>query len=141
MKLELRFDPTSLDMAESGAIWAGIWLECKGTAFPEVGWNDMAVAFACELLDVARHLRVNDPECKRVRFFDGPFWVDLRLAEDGRLAVAAGSRYPDAYWKCITSLGEFVSTLEVASSEIVNSCVERGWTDQDDVRRLAAMVR
>jgi hypothetical protein len=115
-------------------------LECDGVPFPEVQWNDMVVAFCCEVLDVVLHMSANNPARNVVRFFDGPHWIELRPTMDGRLVAEAGSRHSGLGWTCVTVLNDFVNTLKAVCSEIVDSSIERGWGEQPDVRRLATAL-
>lgn len=138
--LRLRFDPASLSLSDSGAIWGGIWLECDDKRFPEYLWNDLVVAFACDLFDNLRCLGRDRPGPLRVRFFDGPFWVDLALDLRGPLRITAGSQRPALAWGCVSDAKQAIDGVAETCSDILSSCISSGWEANDDVRRLAEQV-
>ena len=136
MEFELFCDVESLDLARSGSIWGGVWIGISGCHFPESNWNDMPVAFLVELIDAVDFVRQAEGRCRRVRFFDGPFWIDLVGLGDGAVNVSANGHC--AGKKATVSAHDMARSLAEVRIELVRACLERGWGDQMDVRRLRA---
>ncbi|MER7754511.1 hypothetical protein [Kitasatospora sp. NPDC097643] len=126
---DVRWDAESLECAGAGAIWGGVWVETEGEAFPERGWHDLPVAFVAELLDAFAEVGAGPGRRRRVRFFDGPFWVDLAGVDGGGVAVTAGSRTAEAAAPALTG----------AADALLLACQGRGWGEHSDVRRLRAI--
>ncbi|WP_162929152.1 hypothetical protein [Streptomyces sp. YIM 130001] len=126
----------SLDRARSGAIWGDIWVDMSGYAYPESHWNDMAVALLVELLDAVESLDGASDKQARVRFFDGPFWIDLAGRGDGALHLSV--RIDGVERQEAVDLGELRESLKRVGGELATACVGRGWGDEQEVRRLQA---
>ncbi|WP_128559257.1 hypothetical protein [Streptomyces triticagri] len=126
----------SLDQARSGAIWGDIWVRISGYAFPESHWNDMAVALLVELLDAVDSLAQDAERRIRVRFFDGPFHIDLAGLGGGVLHASASIDGTER--QGTVDLGELRQSLKRLGAELAATCVERGWGEEMDVRRLQA---
>ncbi|MEU8682148.1 hypothetical protein [Streptomyces sp. NPDC048611] len=129
----------SLEMAKSGAVWGDVWVDIDFAPFPEEGWNDMAIAFMAELLEVACSFQQSSDTQRRVRFFDGPFWLELSLDCAGNVGITAGGR--SEYLSSSIELDRMVLDLKSSAKELVEACNQRGWADQGDVRRLAFLCR
>jgi hypothetical protein len=71
-----RVDVTSLQVARSDAIWGAVWWEIGKQAYPELEWNDLAVAVVVEMLMAVQDVR-RGADFRTVRFFDGPFWIEF----------------------------------------------------------------
>ncbi|MDX2290901.1 MULTISPECIES: hypothetical protein [Streptomyces] len=139
MEFKLVCDTESLDLARSGSVWGNIWVEISGLAFPEPHWNDMPVAFLAELLDAVAHVRSGDGDRRRVRFFDGPFWLDLVGRENGgTLEVTVNASGTSGARVVAVDAQEAARSLAAVRDELVRACLQRGWGDQMDVRRLQA---
>jgi hypothetical protein len=136
MELELFCDVRSLDLARSGSIWGNVWINISGYPFPESNWNDMPVAFLVELLDAVAFVRHAEGRRRRVRFFDGPFWIDLVGRGDGAVSVSANAHGADK--EATVSAHDMAKSLAAIRIELVRACLERGWGEQMDVRRLQA---
>ncbi|MFI8235440.1 hypothetical protein ACIGDI_42330 [Streptomyces sp. NPDC085900] len=136
MEFELFCDVESLDLARSGSIWGNVWIDISGCPFPESNWNDMPVAFIVELIDAVSFVRQAEGRRRRVRFFDGPFWIDLVGRGDGAVNVSANAHGADK--KVTVSVHDMARSLTAVRTELVRACLERGWGEQMDVRRLQA---
>lgn len=134
MEFELHCDVSSLDLARSGAIWGNIWVDFAGYSFPEEGWNDMPVAFLVELFDAVSSAGRGKGVRQRVRFFDGPFWLDL-TGQDGELITIAANAHGSDHASTV-SVSDVSRSLAAVCGELVRVCLERGWGEQMDVRRL-----
>lgn len=136
MEFELFCDLESLDLARSGSIWGDVWIGISGFHFPESNWNDMPVAFLVELIGAVSFVHQAEGRRRRVRFFDGPFWIDLAGLGDGAVNVSANAHGADK--KATVSAHDMARSLTAVRIELVRACLERGWGDQMDVRRLQA---
>ncbi|WP_146075692.1 hypothetical protein [Streptomyces sp. Ru62] len=134
MEFELFCDLESLDLARSGSIWGDVWIEISGSPFPEANWNDMPVAFLAELIDALAFARQAAGRSTRVRFFDGPFWIDLVGRGDDSVSVSANSH--GAGEEATVSAQDMARSLAAVREKLVRACLERGWGEQMDVRRL-----
>ncbi|MCP9206559.1 hypothetical protein [Streptomyces cucumeris] len=136
MDFELFCDVESLDLARSGSIWGNVWIDVAGCPFPESNWNDMPVAFLAELLDAFAFVRHAEGGRRRVRFFDGPFWIDLVGQGGGAVSVSLNAH--GAGKQATVSARDMARSLGAVRMDLVRVCLEHGWGEQMDVRRLQA---
>ncbi|MGO4461971.1 hypothetical protein AB4039_32460 [Streptomyces sp. M-16] len=136
MEFEVLCDVESLNLARSGSIWGNVWVDISGFSFPEPNWNDMPVAFIMELLDAVDFVRRAEGRRRRVRFFDGPFWIDLAGRGDGAVSVSANAH--GACKEATVSARDMARSLAAVRIALVRACLARGWGEQMDVRRLQA---
>ncbi|MEW2163857.1 hypothetical protein AB0912_12785 [Streptomyces sp. NPDC007084] len=138
MGFALRCDADSLEISNSGTIWGGVWIEAGGEAFPQVGWNDMSVAFAVELGIALMGAGGSDSSSMRVRFYDGPFWVMVGGSGTGQLVLTLGGPHEK---KVVTlpAVEAFESFISTASG-LLDACHARGWGGNRDVVRLEGVV-
>ena len=134
MKFDLHYDASSLEKARSGAIWGSIWVDMHGRPFPEAHWNDLPVAFLAELSSAVAQAGNSDGHARRVRFFDGPFWIDLtgQKGDEIKLSVNSGRDIPDV----VISAAELTRILTRVGRALSEACQARGWGDHADVQRL-----
>ncbi|KUN98912.1 hypothetical protein [Streptomyces caeruleatus] len=137
MSFEVRFDAGSLEQARSGAIWGGVWVELSGVAFPESGWNDMPVAFVVEFLDAVQDVRAASGRRRTVRFFDGPYWVDLTNRDGESIELSVNAAVPGG--TAVASAEELLRSLNAVGDALLEACRAHGWGDQPDFRRLQAL--
>jgi hypothetical protein len=131
-------DEMSLESAASGAIWGAVWWDIAGPGFPEAEWNDLAVAFAVENLAAVREVATG-ARSRRVRFFDGPFWVEFSRDQQGmRFSITTSDGHRVECDK--PEFASIVSQVETASQKLVAECAERGWGEQADVQHLRALL-
>ncbi|MFI6156714.1 hypothetical protein ACIBCA_29000 [Kitasatospora sp. NPDC051170] len=135
MSFEVFCDIETLDLARSGSIWGDVWINIDGFDFPESNWNDMPLAFLVELLDAIADVRRREGD-RRVRFFDGPFWVDLSGQGDGTVSISTNA--PGGDKQVTVSARDISRSLEAIRVNVVRACLGRGWGEHLDVRRLQA---
>ncbi|MFF2073882.1 hypothetical protein ACFVXG_03905 [Kitasatospora sp. NPDC058162] len=130
--MTVHWDTESLERTGSGPIWGGVWCEIEGEAFPEQGWSDFPVLFAAELLDAFAEVASAPRRRRRVRFYDGPFRVELASGENGAVILTAESRSAELP----------VDSLTSAAAGLVRACTAHGWAEDPEVRRIrAALIR
>lgn len=139
MEFSLHCDLESLEASRSGTIWGGVWIEAADESFPEFRWNDMPVAFTCELTSALAAAKRREHFSKRVHFFDGPFWLLLDSSSSGELVVSL--RGPGSE-KVLNPLpvAETVENVLPMTLGLLDACRARGWGENPDVVRLAGIV-
>jgi hypothetical protein len=137
VSLVFHVDVMSLEAAGSGAIWGGVWWTVGADEFPELKWNDLAVAVAVAVLAAVRD--VNDgADHRRVRFFDGPFWIEFARDKAGSYSVTTSA---GSHFECNElDFDGVVRQVADACGELFGECEQRGWIEQEDVRRLGMML-
>ncbi|MEU9247717.1 hypothetical protein [Streptomyces sp. NPDC048385] len=140
MELRLHCDDETLDMARSGTIWGGVWMELHGEAFPEADWNDMAVALTADLVDaLAVSVKGGVRSC-RIRFYDAPFWVGLDPTGAGGVLVRRGES--DKGKRQMQLSAEAVAQgVRLTASALLDACRARRWGDNSEVVRLARALK
>ncbi|UIX35157.1 hypothetical protein [Streptomyces sp. GQFP] len=136
MEFSLRCDFESLEISRSEAIWGSVWIESCGEVFPEFEWNDMPVAFTCELASVLEAARGKSFRSGRVRFFDGPFWVMVDCPVPGECVVTLGGSGGSKALAMIP-MGKIVESVRSIARGLLEACHSRGWGGNPDVIRLA----
>src|SRR5262245_42851085 len=136
MPMTLRIDGDSLDISASEAVWGGVWLEIDGHPFPETKWNDLVLALVTELLEALRDAGRGGG--RRVRFFDGPHWIDLRGDDDGSVRLSTSDQHATTI--AATDLPGVIGQVQDTARELVALCERRGWSDLHDVRRLRLLT-
>jgi hypothetical protein len=138
MPVALRIDGDSLEVSASEAVWGGVWLEIEGHAFPEPKWNDLVLAFVTELLEGLRGAARRQHDKRRVRFFDGPYWVDLQRDATGVVTIGTTDGHSASCDS--TEMARLVAEVEDTARRLVELCRQRGWSDLHDVRRLQLLT-
>jgi hypothetical protein len=137
-KISVRCEPESLETAKSGAIWGNVWLDCSATAFPEVGWSDLAVSSLTDLGLAVTSLRLKGGGTE-FRFFDGPFSVNFSVVDDDEiLVVLKESERRIGYGQ--VNRRQFVATLLECGKAVLAECVARNWSDSSEVRELERVM-
>jgi hypothetical protein len=115
-----------------------VWVECGDVSFPEFRWEDMPLAFLLQFMGSLSLLNSADNRSSRVRFFDGPFWLNLEAAGDGMIRVSDNRDALNVEF--LVEIDEQLTLARVLALELVESCRKRGWSEQMDVRRLADFI-
>lgn len=132
-------DVTSFEMSNSGAIWGGVWISGKEQDFPEHGWNDLVVAFLVELHRAVDQIRRAGGHV-RVRFFDGPYWLDLKAEQGGLLSIEAAGEKAGVGFNNTLDFRDFEHHLIDETILVLRECKIRGWSEQSDVQLLASHI-
>lgn len=67
----------SLDASGGRPIWGEIWIKAGEVEFPDAEWSDLIVALSADFLHATIELERGKSKTVFVRFFDGPFEVEL----------------------------------------------------------------
>jgi hypothetical protein len=139
MNFKLEYDLRDLERSRSGAIWGSIWIALGDEVFPEERWNDMPVALLNEFARAVGQLKPDSPEV--VRFFDGPFSATFRQTAPSIVEVSLdGSTLRSSIHGTADSEG-LVLAVHNAAAEMYRACVESGWSEDQNVKRLRAFVK
>ena len=138
MKFGFCISTERMEITNSGTVWGDVWVHIDGHAYPEVGWNDLPVAFAIELITAVREV-ASRPGKAEVRFFDWPFWIVFETADDGACSIR--SSFGDEVALAPVEFARVVGRVDSVARSLAHACISKGWGDQIDVRRLTALVQ
>jgi hypothetical protein len=131
-KLTSVIDTGSLQRSSSGTIAGVVYAQAGELCFLERNWNDLVVSVVIEWLDVASKLALGASWKEHFHFLDGPFAIELSLAE-GRIIQAI---LIERQLAGDVVVGEFQSDLDALLSNaysiadsLVAECDRRGWTN------------
>lgn len=137
---DVDIDCTTLERSRSGAITGKLSVAFGGAWFPERQWYDFPVV----VLDwwLAALLRLSTGEAQ-LRFMDGPFLVVLSLQKDGscKLEGVEDRRAPRVVIDAEVSFQHLVDSIARAAQLVCETCIEKGWSGDDEVRRLQSTLR
>ncbi|MEV7345363.1 hypothetical protein [Streptomyces sp. NPDC093544] len=139
MEFSLFCDLESLEISRSGTIWGGVWIEAADEKFPEPGWNDMPVAFTCELTSALVAARERKFLSRQVRFYDGPFWLIVESSSPGDLVVTLGGSDGKKVLKPLP-VAKALEHVFPTVLGLLHTCRARGWGENPDVVSLAHVV-
>ncbi|MER6666192.1 hypothetical protein ABT256_16755 [Amycolatopsis japonica] len=137
MSFHIQQDFANLELNERAkTIWGSVWVELNGKPFPEAGWNDMPAAFIVELLSVANDFRKGATNTRQVRFFDGPY--ELTIGETQEKSIEIRAKNHDEQGATTVAGSNFAAIVRSAATSLLEACQARSWSENSDVRRLAA---
>jgi hypothetical protein len=131
--VDISIDVDSLSVSNSGAVWGDVWLILNGDPFPEQHWNDLVVALVVEFLTSLSGVE-GEAAARRVRFFDGPYWVEFEPLGPGGVTVSTSTGLVATCGK--SEVEALVRRLRELGRELVAACAAKGWSNSADVKRL-----
>ncbi|MFI9380777.1 hypothetical protein [Kutzneria sp. NPDC052558] len=131
--VEIDVDVESLSASRSGAIWGDVWFTMNGDPFPERGWNDLVIALLVEF-QAALGVVDGGDSVRRVRFFDGPYWVEFESLGQGGVKISTNTGLVASCGK--VEVEGLVRRLGELGRELVDACAAKGFEGSDDVKRL-----
>ena len=140
IEFDVEIDCSSLERSRAGLITGELSLKFGETWFPERQWNDFPVVVLEWWLVALRDLRKGAAE---LRFMDGPFLVKTSLQ---RQQICKLEGIEDGQARQIdveseVSVRRVYESIIRAAQLICTACVERGWSNDDDVQRLQSTLR
>lgn len=127
--------PSTFEVSQSSALTGQIWMQLGDEAFPEAGWNDLALVIVGWWCQAVSGLPAKTGSECDLRFMDGAFLVAVTRETDGRLCLTAR-----AAGRVVTSVGgcteELLRQQLVAAGEVVLQYCEQHSLINDDVRTL-----
>jgi hypothetical protein len=112
-----------------------VFIKSDNQSFPDNRWNDFVVVVLTWWLDsFDRGLR-EGPGCSfRLRFMDGPFWVDVLLRDLGRARFTFNEdrlNGPFVHGIAEGDLNTFLDSVLLSSREVLLVCQAKGYTSTD----------
>ena len=134
--LKLTIPKESLHRSKSGVIYGQVYFQLGTEAFPDPRWSDLAVAFVLAWIAAIVRLCGSRNGAERVRFMDGPYWVDLSkstLNGDTVVVQMVVDRLkgPVASHSVTTSLGGLFSESVELAQEVLATCRAKGWNNSE----------
>jgi hypothetical protein len=134
----IKYNAQAFEKSQSGAIWGPIWITLGDDAFPEENWNDMPVALLNEFARAVMQMKVGSREV--VRFFDGPLSVIFKQTAVDSIDVSLdGSRVRSSLDGTVER-EELLVAIRNAARDVYRACIEFGWSEDHDVRRLMQSI-
>lgn len=129
----LVIDLSSLKVRSPGPAIAGVWLTFGEAALPSQGWTDFVVVILGWWADALLKILKDKTLHAIVHFMDGPFMVEVSMAESGRLSFkmlddSAGSRVVAAGG---APLKQFLAEVAEQSRLVLKECESRKWWSTD----------
>jgi hypothetical protein len=134
----INYDAQAFEKSQSGAIWGPIWITLGDDAFPEEHWNDMPVALLNEFVRAVTQMKAGSREV--VRFFDGPFSVIFEQTAVDSVDVSLNGSRVRSSLEGTVERESLLTTVRSAASDVYRSCIEFGWLEGHDVRRLKQSI-
>lgn len=134
----IRYNTQAFEKSQSGAIWGPIWLTLGEDSFPEENWNDMPVALLNEFTRAVTRLKLGSSEI--VRFFDGPLSVIFNQMTADSVEVSLDGSRARSSLEGTVGREELMAAVRNAASDVYHSCIEFGWSEDHDVRRLMQSI-
>jgi hypothetical protein len=134
----IKYNAQEFEKSQSGAIWGPIWIALGDDAFPEENWNDMPVALLNEFARAVTQTKVGSGEV--VRFFDGPFSAIFKQTAVDSIDVSLDGSRARSSLDGTVEREELLTAVRDAASDVYRSCIEFGWSEDHDVRRLAQSI-
>ena len=126
--------PESFSQRMSGAINGVVWLTIDGNAFPAQQWDDFPVVILNWWLQSLNGLVTNQSKRARCNFMDGPFWFEVKTAQNGELMLRfyrSSKAGDELRMQVRSSLSMIVETMRSAAKTVIDVCKKEGWHSSD----------
>lgn len=132
-------DRSSLERSAYGQVSGRIHARIGESAFPEQHWSDSVVTLLTWWLEVVLNLLSREKSSVRLRFMDGPFWMDVLPRSEALWAVQCrnGTQGRVMHESFVAPEAMARALLNVATT-ILEECAARGW-DSREISRLAEL--
>lgn len=116
-----------------GPAIAGIWLVTGRDGFPMVGWTDFVVVLLGWWSRAILRLLGNNSGTERVNFMDGPYAVELSMAQSGKLRFRMFAGFSGGREAAVgeADIKRFISELATQSRKLLDECRLREWWSPD----------
>ncbi|MFF3413050.1 hypothetical protein ACFYW8_44520 [Streptomyces sp. NPDC002742] len=135
MEFRLHCDLDSLEITRAGTIWGNVWIETASGPFPESRWNDIMVAFVSDVTEALVSIAKESTRCRRVRFYDGPFWLSIDRSNTDTVVVTQGEGKGEI-GRMHFPADIVVREVHSSASLLLDACRMRQWGNVPDVVRL-----
>lgn len=122
-------DLSSLRVRSSGPAIAGVWLTFGESAFPAQGWTDFIVVILGWWADELVQIIMGKKSHAQMRFMDGPFMVEVSLAESGLLSCKMKDDSTEGGVVAVgeASLKQCLAEMTKQSRLVLQECESRTW--------------
>ncbi|HKY49947.1 MAG TPA: hypothetical protein VJP45_01705 [Candidatus Limnocylindria bacterium] len=136
-------DLSDLQRSAKGSITARVCVVLDGFAFPERAWSDLVVVVLGWWIEELLRPQSIDERTMTLSFIDGPYSVRLRARDAGEWSVSLVRDAGPTAGKGevgVIERAQFAASLLAAAREVVAACRARGWSEDREVRKLAALT-
>ena len=145
MPLDIAVELTDLERTERGSIVGRVWFVLDDYAFPERGWSDLVVVVLGWWIEQLLQIESQDGATMTLLFMDGPYSAQLRAPSENDIWSVSllRDRGPLAGKPEAAGLADherFATRLLNVSREVVAACQRKGWSDDQEVRKLARLA-
>lgn len=128
-------DKKSLDFTDDAKLVGTMFIKFDNKSFPDNRWNDFVVVVLKWWLDAFdRGLREGPGRSFRLRFMDGPFWVDVLLRDLGRARFTFNEdrlNGPLVHGIAEVDLNTFLDSVLLSSREVLLVCQAKKYASPD----------
>jgi hypothetical protein len=126
--------------SKSGTIWGTVYFQVGDNQFfPQKGWTDLVAEFVASWLAGLLRVIGGTRDKERVCFFDGPFAVDISLAQKGLLNLSFLHKEKSELSKVVQAK-QLLAHSDSVARELCSKCEHKGWNNQD-TEALAALIK
>jgi hypothetical protein len=143
--LKLRIPTDALSQSRSGSIFGNVFIQYGSETFPGPRWSDLAVAFASVWIAALVRLHSSTARSERVRFMDGPYWVDFTKSIADRNSISIEFVWdqlkgPITKQSTVATLGELLSDAVQVGREVLMACRSSGWNNSDVIELDESLI-
>jgi hypothetical protein len=130
VRLKTPIDQT-FTRAKSGVVWGRIYFEIDcGQFFPNSEWTDMVVAFELAWLRALLVFAEKRSSSESVRFYDGPFTVNLSANDLGSIELSLIHK-EIARTVLKVTIESLLQNAVLVAEQLLSSCSGRDWSNAD----------
>ncbi len=126
--------------AKSGAIWGTVYFQIGDSQFfPQRGWTDLLVGFVAAWLQGLLRVTRGIVEKERVEFYDGPFAIEISIAQEGHLNLNFVHQEKSELSKLVDAR-HMLAQSDSVGKELLAKCEHKGWNNKD-IETLSAIIK
>lgn len=129
--IKIVFDGGSLYQSKSGSMTAPIYCDFGDYQFPDYYWSDFPAVVIISWINTLNTLTTGSWEYDKFYFFDGDFYVDVRLKNRILTMYCYSDPYSMLVYIANISLHNIIFELIKVKNEILYHCEIRGWVSSD----------
>ncbi len=117
--MQIRADPSVFYIVEPGTVWASIYVEHDGVAFPEKNWDDIAFGVLSEWGDACLGVIEDEGSPQKFSFLDGPvFFSCVRRGDNLHVEWIHEGIVPSVVLRFTSSVTEFLTSYISAFDQL-----------------------
>jgi hypothetical protein len=126
--------------AKSGAIGGTIYFQIGNNQFfPGRGWTDLVAAFVAAWLDGLFLVTTGTAESQRVHFLDGPFAVDISMAQKGLVSLSFVHNEESKLFT-VAEVKHLQAHAVSIGRDLLLACQRKGWNN-GDTEAIASLIQ